>query len=77
MSERWNDSPDRVAYMVWLCGGCDSHTVETNQGDHQCETCGDRYDHRGVLIPDPEDDEDEVDPPGAEPVAGTDEIGGA
>lgn len=45
-----------IAYNVWICGECDSHTIEKNNGDHQCETCGSRYDHQGIYIPD-EDDE--------------------
>jgi len=35
----------RSAYNVWLCGECDSHTVELDKGDHLCETL------RGVVRP--------------------------
>lgn len=41
-----------IAYPVWICGACDSHTLDLAAGDHQCENCGNRYDHRGELIPD-------------------------
>lgn len=39
------------AYVVWICGICDSHTEELNDGDHLCETCGARFDSRGAYIP--------------------------
>jgi hypothetical protein len=47
------------AYEVWLCGECDSHTVDKDNGDHLCETCGSLYDNRGTYIPDPDDEPEE------------------
>ncbi len=46
----------RSAYNVWLCGECDSHTVELDKGDHLCETCGASYDHAGHPLVDDDDE---------------------
>ena len=46
----------RLAYKVWLCGECDSHTEDKDNGDHLCETCGQRYDHAGHPLPDDDAD---------------------
>lgn len=43
------------AYMVWLCGVCDSHTIDKDNGDHLCETCGALFDASGKYIPGDED----------------------
>ncbi len=43
------------AYNVWICGRCELHTVDTDDGGHLCETCGQLYDHAGQPLAD--DDE--------------------
>ena len=43
------------AYNVWICGRCELHTVDTDDGGHLCETCGQLYDHAGHPLPDGDD----------------------